>query len=278
MDETYEVPMPEEAEIESLLEGEGPDETEPEQPLETTAEQEQPSQEAAADAQEQKGGEAQADQPAAETFTLKHLDETRQVSREEVVTLAQKGMDYDRIRAERDQLRQYREESDPALNMVKSFAQRNGMNLGEYVDYCRKQELMAQGVNEQTANAQIAVEKSRAAMEAAQKETETQRQQQEAEERAAREKAEARDRDMADFLEKYPQVKAADVPAEVWEKVAAGESMVGAYTMYRNKQLEAELAAERQNRRNSASTTGSRAASGTESAGNIFDRAWEEAE
>ena len=51
---------------------------------------------------QQEGGAA-ADQP--ERFTLKNRDETRQVTREELVALAQKGWDYDKVRQERDQLR-----------------------------------------------------------------------------------------------------------------------------------------------------------------------------
>ena len=35
----------------------------------------------------------------AESFTLRHLGETKNVGREEVIVLAQKGMDYDRIRS-----------------------------------------------------------------------------------------------------------------------------------------------------------------------------------
>lgn len=49
---------------------------------------------------------AEADQPGdvGESFTLKHLDEVKNVSRDEVVTLAQKGLDYDRIRTKLDHL------------------------------------------------------------------------------------------------------------------------------------------------------------------------------
>jgi hypothetical protein len=50
-----------------------------------------------------------------QAFTLKHLDEVRTVGRDEVVKLAQQGMDYERVRSERDQLRKYREEIGPAL-------------------------------------------------------------------------------------------------------------------------------------------------------------------
>lgn len=52
-------------------------------------------------------GEKQADAP--ELFTLKNRDETRQVNRQELIAMAQKGWDYDRVRQERDQLRQYRQ-------------------------------------------------------------------------------------------------------------------------------------------------------------------------
>ena len=42
---------------------------------------------------------AKPEKPAeAESFTLRHLGETRSVGREELIALAQKGMDYDRIR------------------------------------------------------------------------------------------------------------------------------------------------------------------------------------
>lgn len=59
------------------------------------------------DAPEVEQGEKQADQP--ELFTLKNRDETRQVTRQELIAMAQKGWDYDHVRQERDQLRQYRQ-------------------------------------------------------------------------------------------------------------------------------------------------------------------------
>ncbi len=45
------------------------------------------------------GAEAKESDP---TFALKHLDEVKTVGRDEVVSLAQKGMDYDRIREKLD--------------------------------------------------------------------------------------------------------------------------------------------------------------------------------
>lgn len=44
-------------------------------------------------------------QPEEERFTLKHLGQEQSVSRQELLTLAQKGMDYDRIRGKLDAAR-----------------------------------------------------------------------------------------------------------------------------------------------------------------------------
>lgn len=214
-----------------------------------------PAQKAPAAPEEQEKKPEEADQP--ELFTLKNRDETRQVTREELVSMAQKGWDYDTVRQERDQLRQYRQEADPALTLVRSYAERNGMSVEQYIDMVRKQELIAQGINEQTADAQISMEKQQAAIRAQAAEAEAERKRQEAIDAQARQRQEARKQGMVDFLRAYPSIKPADIPREVWERVARGESLTSAYTMHRNQQLEAELAAERQNKQNQERTTGS---------------------
>jgi hypothetical protein len=145
-----------------------------------------------------------------------------------VVVLAQKGMDYDRIRQERDQLRLHRQEVDPALELVRSFASRSGMDLGGYLDNSRKQELTAIGYSERGTAAQVAKEK----------------------------RTQARERDMRAFIETYPGVKAESIPAEVWQRVARGDSLSAAYTMHQNRTLEHRLSAERQNWQNRQRTPG----------------------
>ena len=246
------------------------------QHTEDSAEAAGPSEETGGAQAEQEAGEEKADQP--ETFTLKNRDETRQVTRDELVSMAQKGWDYDHVREERDQLRQFRQEADPALQLVKTYAERNGMDIPQYLDFCRKQELLAQGVNEQTAQAQIALEKQQQAIREQTSEAEQARQRQEQLAQQARERTQARQRDMDAFLAAYPGVKGEDIPGEVWARVAAGESLVSAYTMHRNQKLEADLAAERQNKENAARSTGSRSTAGQETARSLIVRAWDEAE
>ena len=133
-------------------------------------------------------------QTGRETFTLKHLDEQREVSREELIALAQKGLDYDRIRADRDRLK-----------------------------------------NAEAPN---------------------------------------RREGLTDFLRAFPDVKPETIPKQVWLSFAAGESLTTAYTMYRNQTLEAELAAERQNRANRLTAAGSVTSGGKTGAGDELLHTW----
>lgn len=188
--------------------------------------------------------------------------------------MAQKGWDYDTVRQERDQLRQYREEADPALLMVRGYAERSGMTVEQYLDLCRRQELLSQGVNEQTADAQIRLEKQQTILEAQTRAAQEARQRQEAEAQKAQEAQAARRKDMEDFMAAHPGVKGADIPNEVWAQVAAGKSMTTAYTEYENKQLKAELAAERQNKANAQRSPGSLTNPQGEDTRSELDKIW----
>lgn len=216
--------------------------------------------------------------PQSESFTLRHLDDPPvTVDREGVVRLAQQGLDYERVRTERDQLREYRSQADPALNVLKAFAEKSGMTLEEYVDYCRIQTIMEGGVDEPTAKAQVEVEKQKAQMDAQQRaDQEAQKLREEAQAREQA-RAQAQRRDMEAFLDAYPQVKAEDVPREVWEKVAAGESLVSAYARYQNQQLVAKIAAMEQNGANAARAPGSMKSQGEKGRKSLEDY-WDDME
>ncbi len=212
-----------------------------------------------------------------ESFTLQTLDGSpKTVGREEVLRLAQQGLGYERIRQERDNLRSSAQESEQVLELVKGFAQRSGMTVQEYVDYCRVQELVAQGVNESTARTQVALEKREATV-AAQEEAQRQAQARVEEARQqAQAEGEARRKDMLAFLEAYPEVEAGDIPKAVWDRVAAGESLVTAYTMEQNRQLRAQLAAAVQNAANVDRAPGSMSTRGQKDLESIDDY-WDEA-
>lgn len=271
MNETNETPILDD-DLDAAWADETPEAQEPEPPQAYPAPEAPQAAEPPAAPEEQEEKPAEADQP--ELFTLKNRDETRQVTREELVSMAQKGWDYDTVRQERDQLRQYREEADPALLMVRGYAERSGMTVEQYLDLCRRQELLSQGVNEQTADAQIRLEKQQTILEAQTRAAQEARQRQEAEAQKAQEAQAARRKDMEDFMAAHPGVKGADIPNEVWAQVAAGKSMTTAYTEYENKQLKAKLAAERQNKANAQRSPGSLTNPQGEDTRSELDKIW----
>lgn len=220
-----------------------------------TAEQEADQPKAEPAAQEPEQDQPKADPP--ELFTLKNRDETKQVNRNELIAMAQKGWDYDAVRQERDQLRQYRKEADPALDLVKGYAQRNGMSVTDYLDFCRKQELMRGGLDEQAADQTLRMEKREADLDAREARINADKLRQDNLLEKVREQQQARRKDMDDFMRAYPGVKADSIPQEVWAAVKNGDSLTTAYTVHENRRLAAELAAERQNRVNRQNTPGS---------------------
>lgn len=216
--------------------------------------------------------------PQPESFTLRHLDDPPvTVGRDEVVRLAQQGLDYERVRTERDQLREYRTQAEPALKLVKTFAENSGMTLEDYVDYCRTQAIVAGGVDEATAKVLVEMEKRQAKLDTKTEEPKPEQQRQQAAQDKAQQEAEARKQDMMAFIGAYPEVKATDIPKEVWDKVAGGQSLVSAYTMYQNRQLKARIAAREQNEKNAAKAPGSMKTQGEKGKKTLADL-WDEAD
>lgn len=214
-----------------------------------------------------------ADQP--ELFTLKNRDEVRQVTKDDLIAMAQKGWDYDTVRTERDQLRQYRDEANPALELVKDYAKRNNMSVSDYLDFCRKQDLMRSGLSAQAADEKLVLEKERAELDARQAKIKAEEDKRNSQQQKAHELEEARKKDIANFCKMYPSVDPKSIPQDVWTAVKGGDTLTNAYTMYENKRLSAELAAERQNKENQKRTPGSLGGNSATEAEEI-DRLWAE--
>lgn len=169
-----------------------------------------------ADRQEAAAEDIQPEAPVqTDRFELKHLDEVRTVSRDEVIALAQKGLDYDRIRAKYDALR----------------ADQPGSAGAELPDQ--------EGQTPQTRPEQLSPP------------------------RDAAEEA-GRQRSFLRFSLEFPQVKAEEIPVEIWHDFAAGKGdLADLFARHENRQLKAQLAAERQNQENRKKSTGSRATAGS---------------
>lgn len=201
------------------------------------------------------GTKPEADQPKAEekpqTIHVKYMDKEKDLTAAEAAELAQKGMDYDRIRKKYD-------ENKPVVELMKSLAERSGMNLPDFARYIRMQTKQAEGMDEQTAKSAIALEDREAAVSA--KEAEQQER-----EKAQKDTDQQESRiheEIQKFIEKYPDVKPESVPQEVWQKMAQGESLVESYQDYLLTNAKAEADAAKQAAENSKASAGSMKSAG----------------
>ena len=212
--------------------------------------------------------EQKADAPE-KTWTLRHMDETKNVGEAEMVTLAQKGMDYDRIRAKYD-------ESKPAMEILSIFAKQKGVSVADYVSFLRTEAKKADGLSEAEARRSIELEDREAAVTAREAEQAAERQAAEQANAAANAAAQRRKADIDEFAREYPDVarNPDPIPKEVWDAVAAGSSLTVAYAKYTAKQAREEAErtrsaaqAAQQNVKNAARSTGSMQSAGQNAGG-----------
>lgn len=232
-----------------------------------TADQREPQedgQEKPAEAEHKADEQAEADQ----LFTLKHLDETRQVGRDEVVALAQKGLDYDRIRQDRDQARAEAARLAELEDFLKELAAPSGMSVSDLMDTTRASLLAdREGIDQSVALQRVRLDRDRKALEA---ERQTMaRQTQAGQQRAAEQ--ERMKTSMDRFIQDHPDLKAEDIPREVWEAFAGGKDLADAYALHEAKRLREQLAERdreletlKQNKTNQARSTGSQSSAGVQ--------------
>ena len=199
------------------------------------------------------------------SFELRHLDNVVSVDRAKVVELAQKGMDYDRVRGKLEKARGELAELRAWLDDLSG-----GRDAREFRDELSAKALAArEGISEDAALSRV---------------------------KAGREpdKPDAslrREREAREFIEAHPETAAeilggrAAIPDRVWERVRAGESLLEAYDRHgaeaaseeksrRIRELEAELAGARQAKTNALRSTGSLAGDGGEADYDALTAGW----
>ena len=220
----------------------------------------------------EKAADAAETKPAAETegedqfLELKYMNQSKKVSREEAKTLAQKGLDYDRIRGERDSLKEAGrklERYESFLNELKGdfpdidsmitdtrarmIADKEGI---PYADAVAKAKLMHPDKPQETRH----------------------------------ENQTPANDPVVRFIQQYPGVKAEEIPQSVWDDVKKnGGDLAAAYGKYeRQKQadeiasLKDEIATLKQNQKNAARSTGSASSAGKTNAKSLIQQMWEE--
>lgn len=222
-------------------------------------------------------GDQEAAQQQEETFTIKVNKEERTVSRDEMITLAQKGADYDRVKASAEQaksdntaLREQVAEMSEAFDLLKSLAEHSKCTVPELLDAFRVNRYKGDGMSEETARERVAKEKVERELNA------LKAQQQAAQNKPDTDRAK---RDVEEFRKLYPDVQLTEELVDsLVEDVQAGMSLTQAYQKKEAarkdeeiRTLKAELEAEKKNRENRASSPGSQKDSGAKRVKTQFD-------
>lgn len=226
----------------------------------------------------QTGGNAE-EKSDGETFTLKVNKEEKTYSREEVISLAQKGADYDRVKEQlaqsrkaEEQLQQQLLEQKDTLEVLEQIASEAEKEIPQLLTELRHNLWRKQGLSDDAINERelrMKAEKENAQLKA-------QPAQQEQPEETSQQRAK---RDLEAFRKEYPDVQLTD---ELLKNLAAdiqgGGSLISAYQKYeaaqkdaKIAQLEKALAAEKKNKENRTSSPGSQRDSGGRREKSEFD-------
>lgn len=172
---------------------------------------------------------------------------------DDLINTYQKGLNYDK-KVSRENV-----EEDEVLSYVSKKASEANLSISEYIKQVQSyeeqqrkakeeadiQDMIANNIPEDVAKEII---ETRALRE------QVKREKAELEEAKAKAKTEAeKDKEFEDFIKEYPDVKAEDIPKEVFED-AKNSNLLSAYVKYENKQLKEKLKIKEQNQTNASSS------------------------
>ena len=231
------------------------------------------------EANQQTGGEDEEshdDADTAESFVLKHLGTEQTVGRDEVIALAQKGLDYSRIRDKLQTSETEKSEIAEKLSYFEKLADSQGKTLDQFIEATAaalRADEKKIPYEDALREVQFEFEKSKFAKEKTN--WEKSRSDTETEENT-------RQTDIDAFMAKYPEAAAKpdSIPKEVWAE-AEKTSLTEAYGNYMAKQKDAEIASlrkqleqEKQYRKNKESSTGSQATDNSGEKDTFFEALW----
>ncbi len=221
------------------------------------------------DKEDEKTEEQAEESPSDQKFTLKHLDEVREVDRDEVVALAQKGMDYDRIRTERDSLKANEAELEEYRSFLKRIA--GDQSIEDLIDSTLAKLDVADAEKEGKELDEVQRFKE-LRIERVKREAKNPKPAPEAPKSPEDLEKERLSKSIQRFIKAYPDVKATDVPPEVWKDYREGRAdLVECWELHENKKLKDEIKALKQNQKNTERSTGSKKSTGKKAVDPWFD-------
>ena len=232
------------------------------------------------EADEDESGEVEADDQTekpgkeAETgnqrFRINYLGNEEEYDLAQMTELAQKGRNYDHVVEERDRLKGEVGKGKHD-DFLEELARRAGLSVEEQIDRTRAIWLM----NDEFDKGNEISEAD--ALQRIQREKTTQSEPKE--QKAAEPTNEDKTNQMIDrFLAVYPDVKATDIPREVWDSARQTGDLLGAYQALEIRRLRTENEKIRQdarNEQNARRSTGPRKSSGSTKEKDDFDAAWD---
>lgn len=170
--------------------------------------------------------------------------EERDLTYDEAVALAQKGMHYEGVRQERDDLKAARNQTDSSLREVEKWAQQAGMELPEYIQYLQTTRRSQAVEREITAIRQkypdIPEEAAKEMAETRIKDMDEKEQQVVQQRKSEAERAQQKPWD--DFIRAYPHMDAFEkIPAEVVADINDGATPIEAMLRYEKKDLQKQI-------------------------------------
>ena len=176
---------------------------------------------------------------------------------DEVINNFQKGLNYDKMVEKYNNL-----ENSKVFSYVSKKAHELGMDVDEYMDqveqYEKEQEkakeqerideMVANGVPEDVAKEVVATSQLRKQLQEEKNQLEK--------EKKEKEETEKKTREYSDFLEAFPDVKAEDIPKEVFLD-AQKSNLTTAYLKWQNAEQKKQIERLKQNEKNQSSSVGS---------------------
>ena len=192
-------------------------------------------------------------------LAVKYDGVEKQLTEAEARELAQKGMNYDRIKQRYDELANSEE-----LTLLDQSAKEAGVSnrtefvktLAQYSQHNAVNQYVEQ-LKQQHPDTDESVLRELAETKLRQQQKEQEEQRLNTQQQAEKQQKEAFAAQYNAFITEYPNVDPAKLPDEVIQSMAAGETMLSAYRGYELKQLRAEKAAAEANQKNKNKALGS---------------------
>ena len=228
--------------------------------------------------------DTQQPQQEPELFELKVNKGIQKVTMDQMKEYAQQGLDYGRVRQQRDSLQQslndqlqWRSQNEAHLNELSEVAKAAGMDIPGLISSLRVNMLVQQGMSRETAQERIRAERAERQVAANQQQAQQQAQQQRSAQAQQEQARQRQEQDVQNFLRIYSGVDPRTIPQSVWAEVRNGDTLVSAYGRYQNQQLQnqikelnAKLEAQKQNNNNKQRSLGSVKTSGNNSQKDSF--------